>query len=125
MKEVEIKLRFDLENGKERDKFQRIIDIYGADDMPAAVTLQPAKGHAKAEEKPAKMAKPASVPAPAQEQENEDTDLTLEELRAMMATKQDEHRSELKAKLTELGANNLRSLPAEKYQEFYEFMQNL
>lgn len=118
MKEVEVKMRFDLGNEKEREMFRKIMEIYEADDMPAAVTLQHASGQSKKADVPA----PSETKAPAAEAQA--SGLTLEELRAIMATKQD-HRSALKAKLTELGAVNLRALSPDKYQEFYNFMQTL
>lgn len=127
MKEVEIKMRFDLDNVEDQNKLSKIIDIYKADDMPASIALKTGQqfdGTASVAVpawQPAPATVPATAPATAPAQTSQ---LTLEELRSLMATKQD-YRPALKAKLTELGAANLRALSPDKYQEFYNFMQTL
>lgn len=76
------------------------------------------------EKKPAgkkpKEEKPAEAPEPAEE-----TTITVKDLRALISKKVEEHRKEIKAKLEELGANNVSSLEEDDYEEFMEFLNDL
>lgn len=51
--------------------------------------------------------------------------IKVEDVRALLAEKVDDHRTEIKKKLTELGAPNVSSLNPEKYGEFMEFLKSL
>lgn len=63
---------------------------------------------------------PENSPAPA-----ESKVIKVEEVRALLAEKVDDHRKEIKAKLTELGAPNVSALDPGKYAEFVEFLNTL
>lgn len=51
--------------------------------------------------------------------------IKVEDVRALLAEKVDDHRMEIKKKLTELGAPNVSALNPEKYGEFMEFLKSL
>ena len=88
--------------------------------------------------KPAKTPKPAKAPKaePAPEPEPEpqpepekpaaeEKTYQVEEVREKLKEKVAEHREEIKAKLTELGAPNVSSLDPSKYTEFVNFLEGL
>ena len=49
----------------------------------------------------------------------------IEEVREKLKEKVSDHREEIKAKLTELGAPNVSNLDVSKYAEFVEFLESL
>lgn len=51
--------------------------------------------------------------------------VTLPELRVLLASRVAEHKAEIKAKLTELGAGNLTTLDPAKYGEMYNYLNSL
>lgn len=71
------------------------------------------------EEKPEE--EPAAAPAPSSSKIK--LDITV--IRTLMSSKVNDYRSEIKAKLTELGATNVSTLEESDYKEFYSFLQEL
>ena len=75
--------------------------------------------------------KPTSKKTAKSEKENlkpekeDDNVITIEEIRAVLTTKVDNYRSDIKAKLVELGAGNVSTLDKSKYAEFLEFLNGL
>jgi len=65
--------------------------------------------------------KPAEEEAPAAEEKT----YQVEEVREKLKEKVADHREEIKAKLTELGAPNVSSLDPSKYTEFVNFLEGL
>lgn len=63
---------------------------------------------------------PQPQPQPAAAQE-----VTIDTLRELLAAKINEHRPEIKAKLTECGAQNIKGLDKDKYAEMYEFLKSI
>ena len=53
------------------------------------------------------------------------TGIKIEDIRALLAKKVTAHRTDIKAELTRLEANNVTSLDPEKYQEFMNFLNGL
>lgn len=51
--------------------------------------------------------------------------ISIEEVRKLLASKVNDHRSAIKAKLTELGAANVTTLAEEKYDVFYSYLKSL
>lgn len=51
--------------------------------------------------------------------------VTLPELRVLLASRVADHKAEIKAKLTELGAGNLTTLDPAKYGEMYNYLNSL
>lgn len=85
----------------------------GAINKTAAATPAPAKKEVKPEA-PAKTVTPAEI-----KPENE-TKVSIEQVRALVQTKaKNGHREAVKEILTEMGADNVSSLPADKYTEFF------
>lgn len=81
---------------------------------PAAPTAQQPKPQVQAP-------KPAAPAAPAEQK----SDITIEDVRKVLASKVNEHRAEIKEKLDELGAPSVTKLDPEKYQELYDFLTAL
>jgi outer membrane biosynthesis protein TonB len=68
----------------------------------------------KAEEKPV-----------IEETTNKESEIKISDLRTLLSKKVDEHRDDIKAKLTELGAKNVTTLDESKYEEFHTFLKDL
>lgn len=51
--------------------------------------------------------------------------ISIESVRAVLATKVNDHREAIKNKLNELGAPSVTKLDPSKYQEMYDFLNNL
>ena len=90
---------------------------------PAPVPKPKAKPapEAKADPAPAPAPAPAPKPAPAPAS----GEVTITDLRALLATKVENHRPEIKAKLTELGAANVTTLDPQKYGAFKDYLNSL
>ena len=65
---------------------------------------------------------PAAPAAPAAPADNE---LSINDVRKLLAEKVNEHRAEIKDKLTELGAPSVTKLNKSKYQELFDFLNTL
>ena len=81
---------------------------------PAPTTTAPAA--------PAPTTAPAAPAAPAAPTNNE---LSINDVRKLLAEKVNEHRAEIKDKLTELGAPSVTKLNKSKYQELFDFLNTL
>ncbi len=62
--------------------------------------------------------KPAPTPAPAPTSSS----ISIEDVREALKEKVNDHRDEIKAKLTELGAPSVTKLDTSKYEEMYNFL---
>lgn len=62
---------------------------------------------------------------PKEQTENSSEKISLTELRAILSTKVNEHRSEIKNKLTGFGASSLSTLEPGHYQDFADFLNSL
>ena len=71
--------------------------------------------------KEAEKKDPEPTPAP----EEEGPKWKVEQVREKLKEKVQDHRDEIKSKLSELGAPNVSSLDPEKYNEFMEFLDSL
>ena len=71
-----------------------------------------------AEEKPA-------VEEKAEETTNKESEIKISDLRTLLSKKVDDHRDDIKAKLTELGAKNVTTLDESKYEDFHAFLKDL
>lgn len=100
---------------------------------PAAPTSSPATQAAvpaaPKTEKPApaapKTEKPATVAAPAAQVSAAKTELTINDVRSVVASKAATHRNEIKSKLAELGAQNVTTLDPSNYQVFVDYLNSL
>lgn len=78
------------------------------------------------EEKPQEEPEAEQVQEPEPEKEAPEAEcIKVEDVRALLAEKVDDHRVEIKKKLTELGAPNVSALNPEKYGEFMKFLNSL
>jgi hypothetical protein len=68
--------------------------------------------------------KPA-VDEKAEEVANKESEIKISDLRTLLSKKVDEHRDDIKAKLTELGAKNVTTLDESKYEDFHAFLKDL
>lgn len=56
---------------------------------------------------------------------SDESEIKISDLRTLLSKKVDEHRDDIKAKLTELGAKNVTTLDESKYEEFHTFLKDL
>ena len=54
-----------------------------------------------------------------------DPAVSIQDIRTLLASKVDNNREAIRAKLTELGAKNVTGLDARNYDSFYEFLKAL
>lgn len=85
---------------------------------PAKPTPQPA---APAQTQSAAKPAPSAPAAPAASSASK----SIEDVRAMLAKKVNEHRDVIKQKLSELGAPSVTKLDPAKYDEMYNFLESL
>lgn len=76
------------------------------------------------EEKPAVEEKP-TIDEKVEVPTNDESEIKISDLRTLLSKKVDEHRDDIKAKLTELGAKNVTTLDESKYEEFFNFLKGL
>lgn len=85
----------------------------------------PAK-HAPAKPAPAKPAPAKPAPAkPAPSQEASSDSKSIEDIRALLVIKVNDHRAAIKQKLEELGAPSVSKLDPYKYDEMFNFLESL
>ena len=72
-----------------------------------------------------KTEKPATVAAPAAQAPAAKTELTINDVRSVVASKAATHRNEIKSKLAELGAQNVTTLDPSNYQAFVDYLNSL
>ena len=128
---VEIKFEADLEKAQDLEKIRKICQAIGPD--PVTVKTTVVKKPAPAQD----VKKPATAPAPEKTEEPEpmpmdansslgsDPAVSIQDIRTLLASKVDNHRETIRAKLTELGAKNVTGLDARNYDAFYEFLKDL
>lgn len=85
----------------------------------------PKKEKAKAEEAPKETPKEEAKKAEAPKAEKSEGSIDIVKVRALLATKVGDHRTEIKNELTKLGASSVSTLDAEHYQAFADFLNSL
>ena len=141
---VEIKFEANLEETQDLEMVRKICQVIGANPVtvkttdvkkpaPAQDVMKPAPAPAQDVMKPA----PAPAPVPKKTEEPEpmpmdansslgsDPAVSIPDIRTLLASKVDNHRETIRAKLTELGAKNVTGLDARNYDAFYEFLKDL
>ena len=128
---VEIKIEANLEETQDLEMFRKICQVIGAN--PVTVKTTGVKKPAPAQD----VMKPAPAPAPRKTEEPEpmpmdansslgsDPAVSIQDIRILLASKVDNNREIIRAKLTELGAKNVTGLDARNYDSFYEFLKDL
>lgn len=126
---VEIKFEANLEETQDLEMVRKICQVIGAN--PVTVKTTDVKKPAPAQD----VMKPAPAPAPRKTEEpmpmdansslGSDPAVSIQDIRTRLASKVDNHRETIRAKLTELGAKKVTELDARNYDTFYEFLKNL
>lgn len=118
---------FDAIAATTRPLYEKSAEVKPAEVKPAEVTVKPVEDEPK-KPKTTKAKAVAKEEAKAPEEapaEIAESSIKISDVRAVMATKVQDHRAEIKAKLTELGANNVTSLDESVYEEFHTFLTSL
>ena len=132
---VEIKFEANLEETQDLEMVRKICQVIGAN--PVTVKTTDVKKPAPAQDVKKPAPAPAPAPAPKKTEEPEpmpmdansslgsDPAVSIQDIRTLLASKVDNHRETIRAKLTELGARNVTGLDARNYDAFYEFLKDL
>lgn len=130
---VEIKFEANLEETQDLEMVREICQVIGAN--PVTVKTTGVKKSVSAQD--VKKSAPAPAPVPKKTEEPEpmpmdansslgsDPAVSIQDIRTLLASKVDNHRETIRAKLTELGAKNVTGLDARNYDAFYEFLKDL
>lgn len=132
---VEIKFEANLEETQDLEMVRKICQVIGAN--PVTVKTTDVKKPAPAQDVKKPAPAPAPAPAPRKTEEPEpmpmdansslgsDPAVSIQDIRILLASKVDNNRETVRAKLTELGARNVTGLDARNYDAFYEFLKDL
>lgn len=128
---VEIKFEANLEETQDLEMVRKICHVIGANtvtvkttDVKKSVPAQDVKKPAPAPV-PKKTEEPEPMPMDANSSLGSDPAVSIQDIRTLLASKVDNHREAIRAKLTELGAKNVTGLDARNYDAFYEFLKDL
>lgn len=130
---VEIKFEANLEETQDLEMVRKICQVIGAnpvtvkttgvkESVPAQDVKKPAPAPAPV---PRKTEEPEPMPMDANSSLGSDPAVSIRDIRALLASKVDNHRETIRAKLTELGTKNVTGLDARNYDAFYEFLKDL
>jgi hypothetical protein len=137
---VEIKFEVNLEGPQDLEMARKICQVIGSNPITVKTTDVKKPAPAQDVKKPAPaqdVKKPAPAPAPRKTEDPEpmpmdansslgsDPAVSIQDIRTLLASKVDNHRETIRAKLTELGAKNVTGLDARNYDAFYEFLKDL
>lgn len=132
---IEIKFEANLEETQDLEMVRKICQVIGANPVtvkttdikkpaPAQDTKKPAPAPVRAPA-PKKTEEPEPMPMDANSSLGSDPAVSIQDIRTLLASKVDNHREAIRAKLTELGARNVTGLDARNYDAFYEFLKDL
>lgn len=123
---VEIKFEANLEETQDLEMVRKICQVIGANPVTVKTTdvKKPAPAPAPAPV-PKKTEEPEPMPMDANSSLGSDPAVSIQDIRTLLASKVDNHRETIRAKLTELGAKNVTGLDARNYDAFYEFLKDL
>ncbi len=128
---VEIKFEANLEETQDLEMVRKICQIIGANPVTAKTADVKKPAPAQDVKKPApapapkKVEEPEPMPMDANSSLGSDPAVSIQDIRTLLASKVDNHREAIRAKLTELGARNVTGLDAQNYDAFYEFLKDL
>ena len=134
---VEIKFEANLEETQDLEMVRKICQVIGANPVTVKTTDVKKPAPAQDVKKPAPAPAPAPAPVPKKTEEPEpmpmdansslgsDPAVSIQDIRTLLASKVDNHREAIRAKLTELGARNVTGLDVRNYDAFYEFLKDL
>lgn len=123
---VEIKFEANLEETQDLEMVRKICRVIGANPVTVKTTdvKKPAPAPAPAPA-PRKTEEPEPMPMDANSSLGSDPAVSIQDIRILLASKVDNNRETIRAKLTELGAKNVTGLDARNYDSFYEFLKDL
>lgn len=126
---VEIKFEANLEETQDLEMVRKICQVIGANPVTVKTTdvkkSVPAQDVKKPAPAPKKTEEPEPMPMDANSSSGSDPAISLQDIRTLLASKVDNHRETIRAKLTELGARNVTVLDARNYDAFSEFLKDL
>lgn len=125
---VEIKFEANLEETQDLEMVRKICQVMGSNPVTVktADVKKPATAPAPAlAPAPKKTEDLASMPMDANSSLGSDPAVSIQDIRTLLASKVDNNREAIRAKLTELGAKNVTGLDARNYDSFYEFLKDL
>lgn len=126
---VEIKFEANLEETQDLEMVRKICQVIGANPVTVKTTdvkkSVPAQDVKKPAPAPKKTEESEPMPMDANSSLGSDPAVSIQDIRALLASKVDNHREAIRAKLTELGARNVTGLDARNYDAFYEFLKDL
>lgn len=130
---VEIKFEANLEETQDLEMVRKICQAIGSN--PVTVKTTDVKKSVPAQDGKKPVPAPAPVPKKTEEPEpmpmdansslGSDPAVSIQDIRTLLASKVDNHRETIRAKLTELGAKNVTGLDVRNYDAFYEFLKDL
>lgn len=132
---VEIRFEANLEEPQDLEMARKICQVIGSNPVtvkttdvkkpaPAQDVMKPAPAPAPAPA-PRKTEEPEPMPMDANSSLGSDPAVSIQDIRTLLASKVDNHRETIRAKLTELGAKNVTGLDARNYDAFYELLKDL
>lgn len=126
---VEIKFEANLEETQDLEMVRKICQVIGANPVTVKTTdvkkSVPAQDVKKPAPAPKKTEESEPMPMDANSSLGSDPAVSIQDIRILLASKVDNHREAIRAKLTELGAKNVTGLDARNYDAFYEFLKDL
>lgn len=143
---MNVTIEIDLKDQKSRNALRALINAMEVDEVVETVQVEEPKQEVEEPKKaPAKKSAPKKEAAkqevaevkqekaePKQEKSEaepeevkEENHLSIEDVRVLLASKIQKHRAAIKAKLTELEADNLTKLDPDKYEDFNQFLSDL
>lgn len=126
---VEIKFEANLEETQDLEMVRKICQVIGANPVTVKTTdvKKPAPAQDVKKPAPAPVPKKTGEPMPmdANSSLGSDPAVSIQDIRTLLASKVDNHRETIRAKLTELGARNVTGLDTRNYDAFYEFLKDL
>lgn len=130
---VEIKFEANLEETQDLEMVRKICQAIGSNPVTVNTTdvkkPAPARDVKKTAPDPApapkKVEKPEPMPMDADSSLGSDPAVSIQDIRTLLASKVDNNREAIRAKLTELGAKNVTGLDPQNYDSFYEFLKDL
>lgn len=126
---VEIKIEANLEESQDLEMVRKICQAIGSSPVTVETTdvkkPAPARDVKKTAPAPKKVEKPEPMPMDADSSLGSDPAVSIQDIRTLLASKVDNHRETIRAKLTELGAKNVTGLDPQNYSSFYEFLKDL
>lgn len=128
MTQVEVKVLIDVQDQKQVQALNALFATLAGEQVPQKNVQAPKQEKPKAEKpktEPAKKEVAETKETPAEETKDDAPEIKIEEVRALLAKKVENNRSEIKTKLTALGAPNVTALAKDKYPEVVEFLNGL